>query len=84
MKVIQGDYTSEKLQEFIELSQIKGLRRLAGLVMLNKTLSSSDGLVFYDALHMWEASLRGNKALLNHYLDGVPGCDARTAQCIRK
>ena len=33
---------------------------------------------------MFEASLRGNIAKLNHYLDGVPGCGARTEREIRK
>lgn len=32
---------------------------------------------------MFEASLRGNMAKLNHYLDGVPGCGARTERDIR-
>ena len=33
---------------------------------------------------MFEASLRGNQAKLNHYLDGVPGCGARTEGKIRE
>ena len=51
--------------------------------MLNKTFMCNDEEIFYDALHMFEASLRGNKAKLNHYLDGVPGCGARTERDIR-
>lgn len=53
---------AKQLQEFTELGQINGLRRLAGLVTINKTLSSNDGEIFYDALHVLESSLRGNKA----------------------
>ena len=53
------------------------------MVMLNKTFMCNDEEIFYDALHMFEASLRGNKAKLNHYLDGVPGCGARTERDIR-
>jgi hypothetical protein len=33
---------------------------------------------------MFEASLRDNQAKLNHYLDGVPGCGARTERDIRE
>ena len=51
--------------------------------MFNQSFASNDGNVFYDALHMFEASLRGNQAKLNHYLDGVPGCGARTEREIR-
>jgi len=32
---------------------------------------------------MFDASLRGNKAELGHYLDGVPGCGFKTERRIR-
>ena len=51
--------------------------------MLNQTFSQNEGPIFYDALHMFEASLRGNKAELGHYLDGVPGCGHNTEHRIR-
>ena len=63
---------------------IKGLRKVAGLVMLNKTLSSNDSAVFYDALHIWEASLRGNKAQLIHYECGVQGYGGITSKKLRE
>ena len=65
------------------MGQIKGLRRLAGLVMINKTFEKNENEIFYDALHIFEASLRGNQAKLCHYLDGVPCCGARTEREIR-
>jgi hypothetical protein len=63
---------------------IKGLRRLAGMVMINKTFEQNSGNIFYDSAHILVASLRGNKSKLCHYLDGVPGCGARTESEIRK
>ena len=53
---------------------VRGLRRLAGLRVFNRALSSNTGDVFYDALHLWEVSLRKNKAKLTHFLHGVVGC----------
>lgn len=40
--------------------------------------------LFYDTLHFWRASLRGNKANLCDYLSGVEGCGGITAGKIRK
>lgn len=76
--------SAKELQDFSEMGQIRGLRRLAGLVMFNKTFETNEKEIFYDALHMFEASLRGNQAKLCHYLDGVPCCGARTEREIRK
>ena len=50
--------------------------------MFNKTLGTSGDVVFYDTLHQFRSSFRGCKARLNHYLDGVPGCGARTEKKI--
>jgi len=63
---------------------IKGLRRLAGMVMINKTFEQNAGNIFYDSAYILVNSLRGNKSKLCHYLDGVPGCGARTESEIRK
>ena len=52
--------------------------------MLNQTFTQNDDAVFYDAMHVFEASLRGNKAKLSHYLDGVPGCGTSTERRIRE
>jgi len=53
------------------------------MVMFNRTFVQNNGDVFYDALHLLEASLRCYKGTVSHYLDGVPGCGARTEHAIR-
>ena len=52
--------------------------------MFNRALSSNTGDVFYDALHLWEVSLRKNKAKLTHFLHGVVGCGGAIEGQIRE
>ena len=63
---------------------IAGLRRLAGFEMFNKILATSSGQVFFDALHLFTASLRNNKSKVSHYMTGVDGCGFKTEKKIQK
>jgi len=63
---------------------IKGLRRLAGFTIFNKTFSSSNAKELYDALHLFIASIRSNKPKLTHYLSGIDGCGHKTEMKIRE
>lgn len=82
--ITSKEANAKQLQDFTEMGLIKGLRRLAGMVMINTTFKQNSGNIFYDSAHILIASLRGNKSKLCHYLDGVPGCGARTESEIRK
>lgn len=63
---------------------IAGLRRLAGFEMINQILATCSGQVFYDALHLFTASLRNNKSKVSHYMTGVDGCGFETEKKIQK
>ena len=56
--IIAAEETAKQLQDFVEGLMIRGLRRAAGLHIFNQTLATSSDDVFYDALHLLEASLR--------------------------
>ena len=56
--IIGAEETAKQLQDFVEGLMVRGLRRAAGLHIFNQTLATSSDDVFYDALHLLEASLR--------------------------
>ena len=84
MGIIEDESTSAQLTEYVESLIIRGLRRVAGLRVFNKSLASNTGDVFYDALHLWQAGLRKNKAKLAHFLEGVIGCGGYIERKIRE
>ena len=59
----------------MEDSLINGLRRSAGLNLLNYGMSLwADSQIFFDMLQWFSASLRQRKNTSVHFLDGLSGC----------
>ena len=59
--ILQAEMTCDKLQDRIETALVGGLRRSAGLTLLNFTLNLSfSSKRFFDMIQWLQGTLRGN------------------------
>ena len=64
---------------------MKGLRRSAGLNLLNFAMQMDIGkLVFLDLLQWFTATLRANRDEVAHYTDNITGCGDSVVAAISK
>ena len=66
---------SEKLAERIEASLVGGLRRSAGLHLLNFAINLSyTSTRVFDLIQWFQGALRNNRVQQTHYLNNLEGC----------
>ena len=71
------------LQARVEKTLVLGLRRSAGINLLNFAFGLNiSSKMFYDLLQWFQGSLRKNRSHSAHYLDGVRGCGERISKDI--
>ena len=72
--ILQADMTAEKLQERVETALVSGLRRAAGLTLLNFAMNLSFSADrFFDMIQWLQGTLRANQMQVPHYLRGIQG-----------
>ena len=68
----------------MEAGLVNGLRRLAGLNLLNYAMGlQGNTSIFFDMAQWFSASLRQKKNNSAHFLDGLSGCGNRCESNIR-
>ena len=66
--------THDQLRERVEKSLVNGLRRSAGLHLLNFAMNLSySPSRFFDLVQWFQGSLRNNRMQVQHYLAGLEG-----------
>ena len=82
---LQASFTCEQLQERVERSLVNGLRRSAGLHLLNFAMNLTyDKVRFGDLIQWLQGALRDNRVQTTHYLSGLDGCGAKAENGIRQ
>jgi len=73
--LLQSEFGAEQVKDTVERALVQGLRRSAGLNLINFGLGlQGNAQVFQDMLQWFSASLRNRKNLTVHFLDGLAGC----------
>ena len=81
---LQADLNSDLLKERVEQSLVNGLRRSAGLHLINFAMNLSYNTTrFFDLLQWLQGSLRCNRIQMVHYLTGLDGCGIKAETGIR-
>ena len=76
---------SEKLAERIEASLVGGLRRSAGLHLLNFAINLSyNSTRVFDLIQWFQGALRNNRVQQTHYLNNLEGCGNTAEAGIQK
>ena len=82
---LQCSFSSENLKERIETSLVNGLRRSAGLNLLNFTMNLDYNKTrIFDLVQWLQGALRNNRMQQTHYLSGAEGCGAIAEQGIQE
>lgn len=82
---LQATFKKESLQSRVEQSLVCGLRRSAGLNLLNYAMNLSfEPKRFLDLLQWFQGSLRCNRIQVTHYLTGLEGCGIKAENGIRQ
>ena len=82
--LLQSEYTVDQVNKTIEAGLVNGLRRLAGLNLLNYAMGLQGNTnIFFDMAQWFSASLRQKKNNSAHFLDGLSGCGNRCESNIR-
>ena len=82
--VLQADVNSDQLQKRVEESLVQGLRRSAGLHLLNFAMNLSySSTRFLDLVQWLQGSLRSNLVQVQHYLTGLEGCGIKAESGIQ-
>ena len=73
--LLQSEFSTEKICETVENGLINGLRRMAGLNLLNHAMGlQGNNQLFFDMIQWFSASLRQRQQTSAHFLDGLSGC----------
>jgi predicted DNA-binding antitoxin AbrB/MazE fold protein len=73
--LLQSEFTVDQINKTIEDSLVNGLRRSAGLNLLNYAMGlSGNSQIFFDMIQWFSASLRQRKNTSVHFLDGLMSC----------
>jgi hypothetical protein len=81
---LQSDTSPEALKEHIESSLVTGLRRSAGLHLLNFAMNLSFSEKRFTDLVQWlQGAMRGNSMQVCHYLTNVESCGNNAETSIR-
>ena len=73
--LLQSEFTVDQINKTIEQSLVNGLRRSAGLNLLNYAMGlSGNPQIFFDMIQWFSASLRQRKNTSVHFLDGLTSC----------
>jgi len=84
LRILQSDHKIEAIQETVENALIMSLRRSAGLNLLNFAMSfHGNEQIFFDMLQWFSGSLRENKSVSCHYLDGLACCGNKQETILR-
>ena len=72
---LQAPMDSGKLRERTEASLVGGLRRSAGLHLLNFAINLSyNSTRVFDLIQWFQGALRNNRVQQTHYLNNLEGC----------
>lgn len=83
--LLQSEYTASQVKTTVEEALVRGLRRSAGLNLINFGMGlHGNPRVFQDVLQWFSASLRNRKNTTVHFLDGLAGCGNSCESGIRE
>ena len=75
LQCLKADYTSRHLKDYIENQMIWGLRRAAGMNLINFAISMLiPDQAFYILLQWFQKTLRGGTGDVVHFMNKVSGC----------
>jgi len=85
LQCLKAEYTSAQLSAYIENQMIGGLRRAAGMNLLNFAMSLQIPDPAYFLLLQWfQSTLRSGTCEVVHYMERVSGCGENVHAIARK
>lgn len=83
--VLQANVSTQELTEKVEQSLVNGLRRAAGLYLLNFAMNLTYSQSrFFDLVQWLQGSLRSNQVQIPHYKSGLESCGNKAESIIKE